>query len=67
MEQTAANLQRALEQAHAIIDLQRRIQQVGHDLDAVMQLVVDTAMTMTAATGAVVEILEGDEMVYRAV
>lgn len=67
VEQTAANLQRALEQAHAIIDLQRRIQQVGHDLDAVMQLVVDTAMTMTAATGAVVEILEGDEMVYRAV
>ena len=36
------------------------------DLDRVMQLVAERAQLMTSATGAAVEIAEGDKMVYRA-
>ena len=67
MDQTADSLLRALDEARAVIDLQQRIQEVGHDVDAVMRHVVEAALAMTGAGGAVVEIVEGDDMVYRAV
>jgi diguanylate cyclase (GGDEF)-like protein len=51
----------------AIIRLQTEIAKLGLDLHAVMTLVAQQAQVITCATGAVVELAEGDEMVYRAV
>lgn len=49
-----------------IIKTQTDIAKLGLDLGAVMSLVAQRACALTAATGAVVELAEGDEMVYRA-
>jgi diguanylate cyclase (GGDEF)-like protein len=51
----------------AIIKTQTEIAKLGLDLEGVMQMVVQAAQTITGATGAVIELAEGDEMVYRAV
>jgi diguanylate cyclase (GGDEF)-like protein len=51
----------------AIIDTQTEIAKLGLDLSGVMTLVTEQAQAITSATGAVVEVAEGDEMVYRAV
>lgn len=55
------------EQLMSIIQTQTAIAKLGLDLNAVMTLVADKAQAMTAAKGAVVELAEGDDMVYRAV
>ncbi len=49
-----------------IIDLQTQIVKLGMDLGQVMELITDRIRRLTAATGAVVELAEGEEMVYRA-
>ncbi|AQT81759.1 hypothetical protein B1R94_24670 [Mycolicibacterium litorale] len=49
-----------------IIRVQRAINSADDSVEAVMQIVVDQACEATGAPGAVVEIAEGDEMVYRA-
>lgn len=49
-----------------IIATQALIVQANLDLDAFMQLVVDVVQELTQAKGAVVELVEGDYMVYRA-
>lgn len=49
-----------------IIELQSQLVSADFDLDGFMQTVVDKVQEMTVATGAIVELLEGDEMVYRA-
>ncbi|MFV5213424.1 sensor domain-containing diguanylate cyclase [Azonexus caeni] len=46
--------------------LQTAIIKLGPDLGAVLSLVVDTIVPLIAADGAVIELAEGDEMVYRA-
>jgi diguanylate cyclase (GGDEF)-like protein len=51
----------------AIIELQNEIAAAQLDLDAVLRVVVERAGTLTAATAAMVELVEGDELVYRAV
>ncbi|MEA2141864.1 MAG: diguanylate cyclase [Solirubrobacteraceae bacterium] len=51
----------------AIIDAQNRIAATKLDLDAVMELVVERARALTEADAAVVELVEGDNMVYAAV
>ena len=66
MERRLAALERQLERAQSVIRLQRSIQEVGHDVDAVLQTVVEAAMSLTEAHGAVIELVEGDELVYRA-
>lgn len=48
----------------AIIHAQNQIIDAGSSLPDVMQIVTDQAMLLTEATGAVVELAEGDEMVY---
>jgi diguanylate cyclase (GGDEF)-like protein len=48
----------------AVIDILNEVVAAGLDRDAVCELVVSRAMTLTNATGAVVELVEGDEMVY---
>ena len=48
----------------AIIETQNRIAASALDLDAVMELVVERAGSLTGANAAVVELADGDEMVY---
>src|SRR3954467_11948274 len=50
-----------------IIETQQEILANGHDVEDVMAIVVDRSRQVTEAHGAVVELVEGDEMVYRAV
>ena len=49
-----------------IIHVQAEIARLGQDLGGVMALVAQRAMRLTGASGAVVELAEGEEMVYRA-
>ena len=51
----------------AIIRTQTEIAKLGLDLEGVMALVAREAQILTRASGAVVELAEGDDMVYRAV
>lgn len=50
----------------AIIELQNAIIAAGLNSDEVMTLVVERAATLTSATGSVVALTEGDEIVTRA-
>ena len=50
-----------------IIDTQRLINSVALDLDEVMRVVTERAQEVTGADGGVVEMVDGAEMVYRAV
>lgn len=49
-----------------IIALQGDIARLGPELGSVMALVTDRMLGLTGATGAVIELAEGEEMVYRA-
>lgn len=49
-----------------IIAVQTEIGKVGLDIDEVMALVAVRSQTLTGANGAVVELVGGDEMFYRA-
>jgi diguanylate cyclase (GGDEF)-like protein len=51
----------------SIIKVQSEIASLGYDLSAVMEFVTEQAQAMTRAGGAVLELAEGDQMVYRAV
>ena len=51
----------------AIIETQSEIASAGLALDEVMALVVSRAQAITGAAAAVVELIEGEEMVYHAV
>jgi two-component system cell cycle sensor histidine kinase/response regulator CckA len=50
-----------------IIDAQQEIAGVGDDLYAIMQIAVDQCRSLTSADQAIIEIVEGDELVYVAV
>lgn len=52
---------------HKIIHTQSILGQADFNFDVFIQLVVDEMQHLTPATGAVVELAEGKEMVYRAV
>jgi diguanylate cyclase (GGDEF)-like protein len=54
----------ATERLLAIIETQNQIATAALDLDAVMELVVERAQHLTGAAAAVVELAEGEEMVY---
>ncbi len=55
-----------IDRLERIIEAQSLIVQADLDLTAFMQLVVDTLQELTDAKGAVVELVDGDHMVYRA-
>ncbi|HVU75005.1 MAG TPA: sensor domain-containing diguanylate cyclase [Mycobacteriales bacterium] len=55
-----------VERLRAVIGVQREINAVVHDPAEVMRVVTRKAQELTGAAGAVVEILEGDELVYTA-
>lgn len=48
-----------------LMEVQSLITEQGFDLDTFMQRVVDLAQSLTDASGAAVELVDGDEMVYR--
>ena len=48
-----------------IIQTQTEIVQLGHDLGLVMGFITERVKQLTHADGAIVELAEGDEMVYR--
>ncbi|BDX04790.1 sensor domain-containing diguanylate cyclase [Planctobacterium marinum] len=49
-----------------IIEVQTEISKIGMDLGMVMAIATDRAMKLLEAHGAVIELAEGDDMVYRA-
>src|ERR1700754_2934330 len=49
-----------------IVAIQRDVAHVHHDLPFAMHLIAERTHAVTAAQGSVIEMLEGDEMVYRA-
>ena len=49
----------------AIIEIQNALARSRFDPASVMAVVVERAMQLTAATGAVVELVDGDAMLYR--
>lgn len=49
-----------------VIALQRDIVRLGPELGSVMTLVTDRMLTLTGASGAIIELAEDGEMVYRA-
>lgn len=51
----------------AIIELQNAIAAAAMNADEVMHIVAERATTLTAAAAAMVAVVEGDELVYRAV
>lgn len=50
----------------AVVETQALINETGLSLADVMRIVAERTQALTAATGAVVELAEGDDMVYRA-
>ncbi|SMC27420.1 PAS domain S-box-containing protein/diguanylate cyclase (GGDEF) domain-containing protein [Andreprevotia lacus DSM 23236] len=68
-EREAALAQFEQHTAHlgAVIATQAQLAQAELDLDEFMRIVVQRMIELTPATGAVVELADGDEMVYRAV
>ncbi|MGE0549043.1 MAG: diguanylate cyclase [Kofleriaceae bacterium] len=51
----------------AIIELQNAIAAAGMNADEVMRIVAERAETVTSAAGGLVALVEGDDIVYRAV
>jgi diguanylate cyclase (GGDEF)-like protein/PAS domain S-box-containing protein len=49
-----------------VIDAQRAIDAAGLDLEAVMELIVERAMELTRADGAMVSLIDGDDLVVAA-
>lgn len=54
-------------QLRAVISTQTEIAKLGLNLNGVMTLVAEQAQVITGSSGAAVELVEGDDMVYRAV
>ncbi len=65
--QAKATESEAARRQAAIIEAQLAIADIELTPEKVMQEVCNRAMTLTGATGAIVELRDGDEMVYRAV
>jgi diguanylate cyclase (GGDEF)-like protein len=62
----AADAEPTTAQLLAVIGTQTEIARLGLDLGGVMALVARQAQLITQAAGAVVELVDGDDMVYRA-
>jgi diguanylate cyclase (GGDEF)-like protein len=64
--QVEERLRAELNVARAIIDVQQQIAQAQREPERVMQVVATASQQLTGAAGTVVEIVQGDEMVYAA-
>jgi diguanylate cyclase (GGDEF)-like protein len=65
VEEEAAGLDH-VQRLRRIIEIQRQVVAAGLEPDAVMQVITERAQEMTGADGAVVELVDDDELVYRA-
>ncbi|MEG4420858.1 diguanylate cyclase, partial [Microcoleus sp. LAD1_D5] len=65
-KQAEAALQQEFERLAVVIATQQEIAIRNPNLDAVMAVITDRTQKLIGADGAVIEILEGDELVYRA-
>jgi diguanylate cyclase (GGDEF)-like protein/PAS domain S-box-containing protein len=64
--QTQASLQLRSHQQAVAIAIQQEIAAISPNLHQVMAVIIDRAQQLTDADGAVIEMVEGDELVYRA-
>lgn len=67
MESKEPDCEPGASQLLAVIHTQTEIAKLGLDLEGVMSLVAERAQAVTGANGAVIELAEGNDMVYRAV
>jgi len=65
-KQAEAALQQEFERLSRVIATQQEIAIRNPNLNAVMAVIADRTQDLTRADGAVIEMLEGDELVYRA-
>ncbi|MEG4109053.1 diguanylate cyclase domain-containing protein [Microcoleus sp. S13_C5] len=65
-KQAEASLQQEFQRLSIVIATQQEIAIRNPNLDAVMAVIAERTQDLTRADGAVIEILEGDELVYRA-
>ncbi|NQE35946.1 diguanylate cyclase domain-containing protein [Microcoleus asticus] len=65
-KQAEAALQQEFERLSIVIATQQKIAIHNPNLDAVMAVIAERTQDLTRADGAVIEIVEGDELVYRA-
>lgn len=65
-KQAEASLQQEFQRLAVVIATQQEIALCHPNLDAVMAVIAKRTQDLTGADGAVIEILEGDELVYRA-
>jgi signal transduction histidine kinase/DNA-binding response OmpR family regulator/HPt (histidine-containing phosphotransfer) domain-containing protein len=61
-----SDLERTVERLRQVVQIQSQLADSGLDIGAFMQTVVDLLQRLTHARGAVVELVDGAEMVYRA-
>jgi len=66
MDSRNGNISATPEVLLEIIRTQTEISQLGLDLGSVMAFVTERVQQLTGASGAIVELAEGDDMVYRA-
>ncbi|MDG9667713.1 diguanylate cyclase [Hahella sp. CR1] len=64
--ETEIRLEKATEKLNQIVETQSHLSQAELDMTAFMQLVTDKMLLLTPATGAIIELMNGDEMVYQA-
>lgn len=64
--ETNTQLAHATERLNQIIEIQRQLTEAELDLPHFMYLVVERMQDLTPAVGAVIELADGDDMVYRA-
>jgi len=65
MENPVASKGSNVDRLQRIVDVQEAIVKADLNLDGLMQIIVNTLQELTHAKGAVVELVEGDYMVYR--
>ncbi|MEG4816346.1 diguanylate cyclase domain-containing protein [Microcoleus sp. K5-D4] len=65
-KQAEAALQQEFQRLGIVIATQQEIAIRNPNLDAVMAVIAERTQDLTSADGAVIEIVEGDELVYRA-
>ncbi len=65
-KQAEASLQQEFQRLSRVIATQQEIAIRNPNLDAVMAVIADRTQDLTRADGSVIEMVEGDELVYRA-
>ena len=65
-EQATKALRKESKRIKAILQMQKAIACTRHDIEQVMQIIIEHGQKATEATGGVVELVEGEDMIYKA-